>query len=261
MSQSPLRQQLLRRRDVPDEDIDDIVELAQKRQDEALARREGRASVDEVKAVAAELDIAPEHVEAAIHDLRRQREQAAVAEAEAERLEELQRTRRGLMMRKLAKVGGAVMLALSMLTGGLAMSGRSTMLQAQRAVAEAQVDVDTALTRQASLAPQLVALAGAQGEDLSALQAAVRDAPDLASQLAAADALTTAMASKLGSLPPAASDAEATARLNLQDELTGSQNRVAVELRRYNDAEAQWQLAADGLTGGLAVGLGLVDGP
>ncbi len=256
-----LRQQLRARRDVADEDIDDIIELAQQQQDEARSATEGRATVEQVKAVAAELDIAPEHVEAAIAALHQRRQAAAEAAAEAQRQQALARSRRTTLLRRIAVAAGVVGLALSLLTGGLAMSGRSTVLQAEREVAEAQARVDTALSRQASLAPQLAGLAGAEGEDLAALQAAVRDAPDLQARLAAADALSAAMARQLGQLPAATTDAEATARLNLQDEITGGQNRVTVELRRYNEAEARWEAAGDSFTGGLAIGLGLVEGP
>lgn len=261
MSTSELRARLHRRDDVPDEDIDDIIELAQQRQDEVRRASEGRASVEQVKAVAAELDIAPEHVEAAIGQLRAQREADAARQAEQARQAQAQRARSRALLRKLAVGAGAVLMALSVLTGGLAVSGRSSMLQAEREVAEAEARVDAAVSRQASLAPQLAALAGAPGQDLAALQAAVRDAPDLQARLAAADALTSAMATQLGQLPPAATPAEATARLNLQDELTGSQNRVTIELRRYNEAEAQWEAAGDTLSGSLAVGLGLVQAP
>ncbi len=261
MAASDLRQQLRERRDVPDADIDDIIELAQKRQDEQRAATEGRATVEEIEAIAAELDIAPEHVEAAIGDLRRQREQAEAQQQEAARVQALRQRQQGVLVRKMAIGTGIVMLGLSLLTGGLALSGRGAVLQAHREVAAAQARVDAAISRQASLAPQVAGLAGARADSLAAMQAAVRDGPDLTARLAAADALTTELATRLGQLPPAATDAEATARLNLQDELTGSQNRVTTELRRYNDAVAEWEAAADTLGGGLAVGLGLVEGP
>lgn len=261
MSASDLRQQLRARRDVPDEDIDDIIELAQKRQDEVRRASEGRASVEQIEAIAAELDIAPEHVEDAIGDLRRHREEAAAALAEQARVSKLEQQRRSATLRKLAKGFGALLLGLSVLTGGAAISGRGSVMGAQREVAAAEARVDAALGRQASLAPQLVALAGAQTDSLAELQAAVRDGPDLQTRLAAADALTAAMTSEIGKLPPASSDADATARLNLQDELSGSQSRVTTELRRYNEAQASWDAAAGTLTGGLAVGLGLAPGP
>lgn len=89
----------------------------------------------------------------------------------------------------------------------------------------------------------------------------VRAAPTLDARLAAADELSVAMATRLGALPPPATDAEGTLRLQLHDEVTGSQNRVSVELRRYREAEAAWQDAATHGAGWLAVTTGLADAP
>ena len=117
------------------------------------------------------------------------------------------------------------------------------------------------LDRQASLAPQLVGLAGGDPGDLSSLASKVHDAQDLDARIQAADTLSNAMAKTLGQLPPPANDADAQLRLNLQYEVTGAQNRITVESRRYEEAETRWEDAAGSLTGRLAVGLGLADGP
>ena len=86
-----IRESLRARPDVPDADIDDIIGIAARLQDEA--RRPEGASIEAVKAVAAELDIAPEHVEAAIGELERSRDAAQAAAREAERAESAQAAR------------------------------------------------------------------------------------------------------------------------------------------------------------------------
>ena len=112
-----------------------------------------------------------------------------------------------------------------------------------------------------TIAPQLAGLAGTDGGQLLGLAEKVRSAPDLSARLSATDALSTAMATQLGQLPPPSTDAEATLRLQVHDELSGSQNRVTVELRRYREAESAWRDAASGGLAGLAVGLGFAEGP
>ena len=68
------RDRLLSRPDVDDVDIPHIIARADTMQSEAKAKLEGRASVDDVIAVGRELDIEEEYVEAAIDELRAERE-------------------------------------------------------------------------------------------------------------------------------------------------------------------------------------------
>ena len=57
------------RPDIPDEEVDDIVALAARLKDEDPTRAQG-ATEEEVAEVAAELDIEPEYVEAALNQWR-----------------------------------------------------------------------------------------------------------------------------------------------------------------------------------------------
>ena len=134
-------------------------------------------------------------------------------------------------------------------------------MQARSEVHSAEAHLGAALDRQASLALQLVGLAGAGGANLEALQARVREAEDLEARLAAADALSAEMARSLGALPPPEGEAAQVLRVQLTDEITGSQNRVGVELRRYREAEAVWRAESEGALAKLAIGLGLAEGP
>lgn len=253
MALRDLRQDLQRRPDVAPADVDDVLAIAARRQDEAHKAAEG-ATREEIAAVAAELDIAPEHVDAAIAELKATR-------AEAARVAENTRVATRALV---ATVAGAI--ALTAVAGGL-VGGGSVYLGAGRvdAAAEAahaaEARLDAALERQASLTPALAALAGTPDPELARLAAAVRDAADVEARLDAADALTTAMATQLGKLPPATSDADATLRLQLHDDVTGSQNRVTVELRRYREALSTWEAAASDGAGSWAVTFGLAEAP
>ena len=61
---------LLRRKDIPDECVEDLVARASTLQDEAQSARAGHASEAEITRVAEELDIAPEYVNQAIEQWR-----------------------------------------------------------------------------------------------------------------------------------------------------------------------------------------------
>ncbi len=249
----PLREVLRDRPDVPDADIDDIIEIAARRQDEARAP-DRTASRDEVDAVARELEIAPEHVEAAIQTLREQRAAAATAKAAAE-------VAAARLKRRLG-VGALVAVALGLVggLGGAAVgASRVTAAAAETQAAEARLDV--VFDRQAALAPQIAAAAGADPSGLTALASELRGAPDVAGRLDASARLGMAMATALGQRPPATNEAESTMRLQVQDDLTGTQNRITVELRRYREAESAWQTAAGSGLGGWAVTVGMAEGP
>jgi hypothetical protein len=76
MLEAPIstRDRLQSRPDVDDDDIPGIIARADAMQSEAKAKLEGRASVDEVIAVGRELDIEDKYVEAALDELRTERE-------------------------------------------------------------------------------------------------------------------------------------------------------------------------------------------
>jgi LemA protein len=245
-----LREKLRGRPDVPDDQVDDVIELAAQLQDEARRPPDRGASVAEVQAVAAELDIAPEFVEQAITRRRDEAEQAGVA-ARARR----QRIRKIILLCVIVDivVFGALGLA--------SWSGAVGLRDERAAVVEARAALETALDRQADLGTQLVALGGADAIDLDPLKERVTAADTLDGKRAAADQLATEVATRLGALPPAEHDAAARMRLNLQYEVTGSQNRVATEERRFRDAVAVYDQAASTPTAALALALGVAKDP
>jgi hypothetical protein len=225
------REDLLRRPDVPNEDIDDLIGIAQELQD--AERRARGASVAEVEAVAAELEIDPAYVQQAIDVLRDRRAQDA--EAAAARSAS---TRRALL------IGGAALLGVLGVGGGVGAVSASRGSAARQELARAEANLDVVLQRQAALAPQLVAIAGGEAEGLEALAAKVREGT-VEERMRASEALGAELAKRLGALPPATTDAAAQQRLSLQHELSGAQNRITVERRRYEEA----RLAAEQASG------------
>ncbi len=246
------RDALVQRADVPDTDIDEIIEIAARLQDEEAAAKP-MASVQDVEAVAAELDIDPSYVDAAINTLAERRAaEAAAAEEAAENVAAVTATAGALGLGVVAMGVGGVFLILVVL-GGLTLSADSRMDTALAEQQRAEVNLDTVLDRQAALAPQLMALAGGDAKALTDKAETLRNAPDIESKLAASDALGVALANALGGLPPTQSQA----RDDLRHEIAGTANRINVERRRYEDAKLTYETASTGIGAGMARGLGL----
>jgi len=68
---------LQRRKDIPDDQVEELVERAAKLQDQAAKASRQTASSSDIEAVAAELDIAPEYVEQAIAGWRQEQSDVA----------------------------------------------------------------------------------------------------------------------------------------------------------------------------------------
>ncbi|MCP4868203.1 MAG: hypothetical protein GY898_05745 [Proteobacteria bacterium] len=233
------------RQDVDDDDIPEIIGIAQELQSQA-ADEDDDLSVEEVEDVARELGIDPKYVEEAIAEKERRALAGKAADAKASRL-------RKRVIQAVAGVIAAVMLA----TAGLGVIGAGAVKSAASQVELAESSLMTVLERQASLAPQLLALGGGDASALSEASAAVRDAPDLDARLRASEALGVAMAEELSQLPPT----EEVVRMNLQYEITGAQNRISTESRRYRAAQAEHAQRAGTMPGRTAVMLGLAPAP
>lgn len=255
------REDLRRRPDIDESDLDDIIGIAAELQQQEHDARKDAMSADAVRGVAAELDIDPRYVDAAIAELRTRREHdRAQAEAAARSAAAASAARR--------RVLGLIAAGLLAVGAGGAVVGAGVAFAGAGAVADAAEDADAAATqlqgvldRQASLAPQLVALGGGDPARLDALVREVHDAPTVAGRLDASERLAAELSRALAELPPAADAAAAQQRLNIQYELVGSQNRVSTERRRYEAARLAWEQAASRPTGRLAVSLGLAPDP
>ena len=240
------REQIQQHERLSAQQMDRVLERASTLQERARGAGPSGHTLGEIKKVGAELDIDAAFVDQALREVRAEEERAAQA-ARA----------RG----RLARTAGLA--AAGVMAGVLALGGVGSM--AVRSAAEgaeaARAAVETVVRRQAALVPQLLALSGGDVTGLAEHQRAVEDAPDLAAQVRAADALQLAMARALGQLPPAQNEAQSQQRLSLQHELVGATNRVSTERRRHEQAVVVWRQAARAPLGRLAVALGMAPPP
>lgn len=237
--------QLQERPDVPDEDIPEIIALAEKLQEEA-DKDWGDVSVDELKQAARELDIQPEYIEAAIAQRANDRALAA-AEEEA---------RRG-RLRKMLQGAAALVLAVVLGLSGLGLLGAGSVNRSYAQVQQAEQAVLVVLERQANLAPQLLALSGGDPGSLGDVIEDTQTSGDIEAKLRASSALGTALAEQLA----AVEGADPQVLQDLSWELTGTQNRITTETRRLREAQSSHQQAASTLPGRLARTMGMAPGP
>ena len=254
------RETLRQRPDIPDDEVDDIVALAARLKDEDPARAQG-ATEEEVAQVAAELDIEPEYVEAALNQWRADKEAAQAKAKAAEEAQAAARLASAKRTKAILLTTVAAVILLTMLSGGLATLGAARVNAAHHKVVTTQSQLSVVLDRQATVAPQLVALGGGDPDAIAALASQVGSASDMEVRLEKSKALGIEMAKALAAPAGALSEADAQIRLNLQHEVTGTQNRITTEARRYREAQAVHREAASGITGRLATGYGLAKPP
>ncbi|MBM3270327.1 MAG: hypothetical protein FJZ01_22055 [Candidatus Sericytochromatia bacterium] len=239
----PGREELGRQHHIPEDDLDDVLEIAQRLQHQAQAARPG-VSRQDLDKVASELAIEPQYVEQAVGELERSRERAA-----------RERQARAAARQKLLRTALAGVLAVVVGTGALGAVGAAGVNGAAQRAASARTALEVVIDRQVALLPQLVALGGGTTGSLGRYEARLRDARTVAEKLAVSRDLATAMASRLGQLPPATDPAAAQQRLSLQHEVVGMQNRITTEQRRYQEAVDAWRGAASSPTGRIAMSL------
>ncbi len=230
------RRSLLERADVDNDDIDDIIGIAAELHQADVDAADG-ASVEEVEAVAEELDIPAAYVEQAIAVLHSRREEAM----DAARKAQLQaKERRRIIGIAVASVV-CVLIGLAA-AGGVAVADAADNLAAAATNIEQRASyVELVLDRQAGLVPQLVAMSGGETGELMPLATKLSEGETLDERLEASKALDLALGTTLAGLPDPVDDTEAIQRLGLSHELTGVQNRRATEMGRLEDARAVWQ--------------------
>jgi LemA protein len=148
--------------------------------------------------------------------------------------------------RKVMKILVAVMglLALiALIIGGSYVSSRNEMVRKNEAIKQAWAQVDVVLQRRADLIPNLVATVKgyAQQEvkvfgDVANARAALLNARTPADKIAANGQLDGALGRLLAIVENYPDLKSNQNFLALQDELAGTENRIAVERRRYNEA-------------------------
>jgi LemA protein len=136
-----------------------------------------------------------------------------------------------------------VVAVLALLVGGAYVSSRNQMVMKNEAVKSAWAQVDVVLQRRADLIPNLVETVkgfAAQEQtvfhDIASARSALLGAQTPADKIAANGQLDGALGRLLlivENYPQLKSNENF---LRLQDELAGTENRIAVERKRYNDA-------------------------
>src|ERR1700692_3114826 len=136
-----------------------------------------------------------------------------------------------------------VVAVIALLAGGAYVSSRNQMVTKNEAVKSAWAEVDVVLQRRADLIPNLVETVkgfAAQEQtvfhDIAAARSALMGAKTPADKIAANGKLDNALSRLLvivENYPQLKSNENF---LRLQDELAGTENRIAVERKRYNDS-------------------------
>ena len=136
----------------------------------------------------------------------------------------------------------AVVLAVALVLGSTFVTRRNEMVAQKEAIKNQWAQVDTALERRADLIPNLVeTVKGFAAQErtvfdsIAKARAAMAGARTPADRIAANDQLSSALSRLLvvvENYPQLKSNENF---LRLQDELAGTENRIAVERRKYND--------------------------
>ena len=141
----------------------------------------------------------------------------------------------------LAVVGLLALIAL--IVGGSYVSSRNEMVRKNEAVKQAWAQVDVVLQRRADLIPNLVATVKGYAAqevkvfgDVASARAALLNARTPADKIAANGQLDGALGRLLAIVENYPNLKSNENFLALQDELAGTENRIAVERRRYNEA-------------------------
>jgi LemA protein len=137
----------------------------------------------------------------------------------------------------------AVLLVVGLIVGGMYVDRRNQMVTKNETVKSTWAEVDVVLQRRADLIPNLVATVqgyAAQEQtvfhDIAAARSALMGAGSPQAKIAANGQLDSALSRLLvvvENYPVLKSNENF---LRLQDELAGTENRIAVERKRYNDA-------------------------
>ena len=157
----------------------------------------------------------------------------------------LQGTRRMVMKILLAVVGVvvALLILVALLVGGSYVSSKNEMVRKNEAIKQAWSQVDVVLQRRADLIPNLVATVKGYAKqeqtvfgDIANARAGLLNAKTPADKIAANGQLDGALGRLLAIVENYPDLKSNQNFLALQDELAGTENRIAVERRRYNEA-------------------------
>jgi len=135
-----------------------------------------------------------------------------------------------------------LLLIVAIFLGGAYVKGRNEMVSQKEAIRAAWAQVDNVLQRRADLIPNLVNTVKGYAaheqkvfDDIASARAQLAGARTPADRIAANSQLDGALSRLLGvveNYPNLKADQQF---LKLQDELSGTENRIAIERRRYNE--------------------------
>lgn len=204
---------------IPEEIADDVFRVAS----ELYAKTQNSFSVSDLQTAGQEVNIPPELINQAIEQVKEQR-----------RLEEEKRLQAKHTKRTLSFVG-AGLATVAALWGILSYNSLNNSSQQ---VDAAWAQVENQLQRRADLIPKLVNVTKAQAKQEQTIVKILTDAQNKYNQartpnekLAASDTITVAI-QKFNQTPLGSSQVFS----NLQFTLEGTENRIATERKRYNDA-------------------------
>ena len=157
----------------------------------------------------------------------------------------------------------AVLVILALICGGMFISRRNQMVTKRETVNADWAQVDVVLQRRADLIPNLVeTVKGYAAQevtvygDIAKARSALIGATTPADKIAANGALDTALSRLLvivENYPQLKSNANFQ---SLQDELAGTENRIAIERRRYDDAVQDYNTYISTFPNSLVASLG-----
>lgn len=155
-----------------------------------------------------------------------------------------------------------ILLVAGLLVGGKAASVNNELVAQREAVTAAWAQVDVALQRRADLIPNLVETVkgfAAQEktvlEEVAQARAALLNARTPGEKIAANQGLDTAIGRLLMVVENYPQLKSSENFLRLQDELAGSENRIAVERRKYNEAVQRYNTTLGLFPNNLFAGL------
>ncbi len=208
---------------IPEDMVDEVLQVAS----ELYAKAEDSYSVSDLKAAGQDVNIPPEIIEQAIEQVREKR-----------RLETIEKQEEAEKKRKLGYVAIGVG-ALSLLWGILTYNS----LSAARGQMNSQwAQVENQLQRKADLIPQLISLTQAQTKQETSIIKQLNQAKNNFQKADTPEEKTLAGQSvdkaiqQFNQYALKSGLTSSTAFTNLQYEISGTENRIATERKRYNEA-------------------------
>lgn len=164
-------------------------------------------------------------------------------------------------MKATTVIGAAAALLGAYVAGDQMASARAGLAAQQAAIHEAWLHVDAVLERRAALMPRLAeslrhdALAGPALAELSAARDAFLSARSTRGRIAANAAMESAVARLHPLLEERPGRLPHPSLTSLRDDLTQSENEVAVERRKYNDAVQKYNTSIELFPNNVAASL------